>query len=127
MNVAIIGCGYVGTRIAQFWRRELDLFVTATTTTPERVASLEEVAQRVIVVKGNDPVGLKSVLENQDTVLLSIGASSADVYEETYLQTAQTLVSVLEQVPTVRQLIYTGSYSVYGDKNGASVDESSPV
>jgi nucleoside-diphosphate-sugar epimerase len=127
MNVAIIGCGYVGTRIAQFWRRELDLFVTATTTTPERVAALEEVAQRVVAVKGNDPVGLKSVLENQDTVLLSIGASSADVYEETYLQTAQTLVSVLQQVPTVQQLIYTGSYSVYGDRNGASVDESSPV
>lgn len=127
MNVAIIGCGYVGKAIAHYWRQQLGFVVTATTTTPERVALLEEVAQRVVVVKGDDPAGLLSVLQGQETVLLSIGAKGADVYEQTYLHTAQTLVSVLKQTPTVRQLIYTGSYAVYGDREGAWVDESSPV
>jgi len=37
------------------------------------------------------------------------------------------LASVLKQVHSVRQLIYTGSYAVYGDREGAWVDEASPV
>jgi nucleoside-diphosphate-sugar epimerase len=127
MNVAIIGCGYVGSKVAQYWQQQKSFVVTATTTTPQRVTELQGVAQRVAVVKGNDAEGLKSVLKNQDVVLLSVGARGADFYEETYLQTAQTLVSVLQQIPSVQQLIYTGSYSVYGDKNGVWVDEESPV
>jgi nucleoside-diphosphate-sugar epimerase len=127
MNIAIIGCGYVGKAIAHYWRQELDCVVTATTTTPSNVATLSAIAQRVEVVKGNDLEELQSVVQGQDVVLLSVGAKSANVYEETYLHTAQTLVTALKQTPSVRQLIYTGSYSVYGDRDGASVDESSPV
>lgn len=127
MNVAIVGCGYVGYSVARHWRQELGFFVTATTTSPDKVTALEVVAQKVAVVNGNDAAALKSVLENQDTVLLSVGAKNANLYEETYLHTAQTLVSVLKETPTVKQVIYTGSYSVYGDKNGDWVDESSPV
>lgn len=127
MKVAIIGCGYVGTAVARYWGQELGFEVTATTTTPERVAALAAVAQQVVVVKGNDPLGLASVVQDQDTVLLSVGAASANVYEETYLHTAQTLSTVLKQVGTVRQLIYTGSYAVYGDRGGAWVNEESPV
>lgn len=127
MNIAIVGCGYVGKAIARYWRQELGVVVTATTTTQERVAELSAIAQRVVVVKGNDSEGLQSVLQNQGTVLLSVGATSANGYEETYLHTAQTLVSALKLAPTVRQLIYTGSYSVYGDQDGVWVDESSPV
>ena len=127
MNVAIIGCGYVGCAVAQFWQQKMTFVVTATTTTPERVPQLQTVAQQVVVVQGNDSDLLKSVLKNQDVVLLSVGAKSADVYEETYLHTAQTLVSVLKQIPSVQQLIYTGSYAVYGDRNGAWVDEESLI
>jgi len=127
MNVAIIGCGYVGTALARYWRQELGFVVTATTTTPERVAVLEALEAKAVVVNGNDPEGLRSLLQDQDTVVLSVGAKNANVYKETYLHTAQTLVSVLKQAPNVRQLLYTGSYGVYGDRNGASVDESLPV
>jgi nucleoside-diphosphate-sugar epimerase len=127
MNVAIIGCGYVGCAVAQYWQQNMSFVVTATTTTPERVPELQTVAQQVVVVQGNDSDLLKSVLRNQDVVLLSVGAKSADVYEETYLHTAQTLVSVLKQIPSVQQLIYTGSYAVYGDRNGAWVDEESLI
>ena len=127
MNVAIIGCGYVGCAVAQYWQKNMSFVVTATTTTPERVPELQTVAQQVVVVQGNDSDLLKSVLRNQDVVLLSVGAKSADVYEETYLHTAQTLVSVLKQIPSVQQLIYTGSYAVYGDRNGAWVDEESLI
>lgn len=127
MNVAIIGCGYVGYAVAQYWQQKKSFIVTATTTTPERVPTLQAVAQQVAVVQGNDLDNLKSVLKNQDVVLFSVGAKSADTYAESYLQTAQNLISVLKQIPSVQQLIYTGSYSVYGDRNGEWVDEESPV
>ncbi len=127
MNIAIIGCGYVGCAVAQYWQHQKNFMVTATTTTPTRVSALQEVAQKVIVTKGNDPEGLKAVLQNQDVVLLSVGAKGADFYEEAYLQTAKTLVSILPEFSNIRQLIYTGTYSVYGDQNGAVVDEESTV
>ncbi|MGK7904003.1 MAG: SDR family oxidoreductase [Hormoscilla sp.] len=124
-NIAIIGCGYVGTAVARYWQ-QLGYQMTVTTTTPDRVTELEAVAQQVVVVKGNDAIGLRSVLEKQDTVVVTVGARG-QMYVEAYLKTAQTLVSVLKEIPTVRQVIYTGSYGVYGNKDGAWVDESSPV
>lgn len=127
MHVAIIGCGYVGTAVANHWCQELKLVVTATTTKQERVTDLEALPARVVVLKGDDAAALQSVLQDQDTVLLSVGAPNANAYEETYLHTAKTLVKVLEQTPTVQQLIYTGSYAVYGDQDGAWVDEDTPV
>lgn len=127
MNIAIIGCGYVGCTVAKYWQHQKNFVVTATTTTPTRVSALQEVAQKVIVTKGNDPEGLKAALQNQDVVLLSVGAKGADFYEEAYLQTAKNLVSILPEISSIRQLIYTGTYSVYGDRNGAFVDEESTV
>ncbi|GAB1540425.1 SDR family oxidoreductase [Scytonema sp. NUACC21] len=126
MNIAIIGCGYVGYAVAQYWHQKMAFIVSATTTMPERIPILQAVAQRVAVIKGNDPEGLKSVLKNHDAVLLSIGAQGAS-YEEVYLQTATTIVSVLKQIPSVGQLIYTSTCSVYGDQKGVLVDEETPV
>ncbi len=127
MNVAIIGCGYVGTAVASHWLQDKGLVVTVTTTTPERVPVLEAMGLRVVVVQGNDSEGLQSVVQNQDTVLVSVGATNAQVYEEAYLNTAQTLVSVLKQITTVKQVIYTSSYALYGNRGGAWVDETSPI
>jgi nucleoside-diphosphate-sugar epimerase len=123
MNIAIIGCGYVGCAIAEFWQQKMTFIITATTTSPERVPTLEKVAHKVIVTPGNDREKLTSVLHNQDIVLLSVGAKGRDLYEQTYLQTAHAIVEILPQIPTIKQIIYTGSYSVYGDHNGAWVDE----
>ena len=130
MNVAIVGCGYVGTAVARHWHQDNQHHITATTTTKERLSELEQVAQRVIVIKGDDETGLKSVVQDQDLILLSVAPTRSldgNSYEQTYLRTAQNIVKALQQAPTVKQLIYTGSYSVYGDKNGAWVDEESPL
>ncbi|MCC5665715.1 SDR family oxidoreductase [Nostoc sp. CHAB 5784] len=127
MNVAIIGCGYVGYKVAEYWHKKGDFVVSVTTTSSERVPALKSVSERVVVTRGNDLDSLKSVLHDEDVVVLSVGAKGAEVYEETYLQTAQTLVSSLQQVPSVKQLIYTGSYAVYGDRNGVWVDEETPL
>ena len=126
-NVAIIGCGYVGQAVAQLWRQTMT--VTATTTTITRADLLEGVAQRVELLQGNDAAGMRSLLQDQSCVLLSVGApaSSPEAYETTYLQTAKTLVDALRDSPSVKQIIYTGSYAVYGDRQGAWVDETSEL
>lgn len=127
MKVAIVGCGYVGTTVAKNLRTKSDYTVTATTTTRERVAQLEGIAHRVAVLKGNDKEAIAALLQDQDAVMLCVGAPNPDAYQETYLDTATTLVSVLKENPTVKQVIYTGTYSVYGDRQGAAVNEDSPV
>ncbi|NEO51733.1 MAG: SDR family oxidoreductase [Okeania sp. SIO3B5] len=128
MKIAIIGCGYVGTKVAKLWSQNGHQ-VTVTTTTPEKVSELENVAQQVVVMKGNDPQAMQDVLQNQEMVLLSVGFRShiGMEYKQTYLETAQTLVATLKKTPNIQQIIYTGSYSVYGDKNGEWIDENSPV
>lgn len=124
-NAVILGCGYVGKAVAQRWRTTLP--VTATTTTLARLSELEAIADQAVLLNGTDEVAVRSLLQNQDILLLSVGAPSGDAYEQTYLQTAKTLVNALRQSPTVKQVIYTGSYAVYGDQQGAWVDETSAI
>lgn len=130
MNVGILGCGYVGTAVARRWHQDNSYHITATTTTEERVSDLDPVAQKVVVIKGDNETALKSVVQEQELILLCVAPTrqlGANSYEETYLHTAKNLVKALQQVTTVKQLIYTGSYSVYGNKYGAWVDEETPL
>jgi nucleoside-diphosphate-sugar epimerase len=126
MNGIIIGCGYVGKAVAQRWR-EQGLTVTVTTTTPTRLPELASLSDQALLLRGHDASALRAALQDQQVVLLSIGAPNAQVYRETYLDTAKTLVQVLQPATSVRQIIYTGSYAVYGDRQGAWVSEETPV
>lgn len=126
MNVTIIGCGYVGRAVAQLWQQQ-GLTVTATTTTPERISDLKQIANQAIVLQGSDASQLETLLKNQQVVLLSVGAKNRSVYEDAYLTTAKTLVEVLRQNSSVQQVIYTGSYAVYGDHQGDWVTEETPA
>lgn len=126
LNIGIIGCGYVGTAVARRWR-EGGHSIIATTTRSDRREELEQVAQQVVVLQGNDSEALASMVQNQDVILLSVAASRGGDYQETYLETAKTLVPVLQQSPRVQQVIYTSSSSVYGDHQGAWVDETTPL
>ncbi|HIK28361.1 MAG: SDR family oxidoreductase [Oscillatoriaceae bacterium SKW80] len=126
MKIAIVGCGYVGGAVARQWHQQAHE-VTATTTTPKRVATLQEVATRVIVARGDDKVALQEAVQNQEIVLLSVGAKSSNLYEETYLTTAKNLVAAIKEAASVKQLIYTSSCTVYGDKNNQWVDEETPL
>ncbi|MBE9169955.1 SDR family oxidoreductase [Pleurocapsales cyanobacterium LEGE 06147] len=126
MKIAIVGCGYVGTALARLWHK-MGHEITVTTTTSEKVSNLQEIAQRVVIVQGDDLNNLKEVVKDQEIVVLSVGARNRGTYRQTYLETAKNLVLALKEAPNVHQLIYTGSYAVLGDKRGAWVDEQSPV
>ncbi len=123
MNIGIIGCGYVGCATAKYLQQKMTFVVTATTTTPDRVPTLETIAQKVLVTKGNDIEGLKAFVKNQDVILLTIAPGRGGNYKETHLDTANTLTELLQENSSVKQLIYTSTCSVYGDQKGALVDE----
>jgi nucleoside-diphosphate-sugar epimerase len=130
-NIAILGCGYVGRELAEYWQ-DRGHSVTGTTTSRGRAASLSATISQVVVMKGNDLNAVESLLQNQNTLVVSAaptGFQEANLatYEATYLATAKNLVKVLSQTPSVTQIIYLSSCSVYGDRQGDWVDETSPV
>lgn len=126
MKIAIVGCGYVGLAVARRWSQD-GHWVTATTTSPERIAELKEVASDAVVMRGDDAEAMRELLQDQEAVLVSVGDRSRTRYKETYLGTALNLVATLPQASGLRQIVYTSSCSVYGDTKGELVDEESPV
>lgn len=70
MNIAIIGCGYVGYAVGKYWHSNSNFMLTVTTTSPERIPILETITPQVIVTPGKDLVGLKAVLKNQKCCLV---------------------------------------------------------
>lgn len=126
MKITIIGCGYVGSAIAKLWYKA-GHHLTVTTTTPEKVESLSEFAQEVAIVNGNDTNALQQIIQDRDVVLLSVGAKNRDNYQQAYLETASNVVEVIQKNSSIKQLIYTGSYAVLGDKKGAWTDETAEV
>jgi nucleoside-diphosphate-sugar epimerase len=130
-NIAVLGCGYVGSTLADYWQ-EQGHFVTGTTTSRERVPSLSQVVSKVVVMKGDEVGAVQSLLQDQDTLVVSIAPTGSQVadeatYEATYLTTTRNLVKVLNQSPKVKQVIYLSSCSVYGDCQGDWVTEASTV
>ena len=124
MRLAIIGCGYVGSRVARLWH-EAGNEVTVTTTSPNKIAALQAVSSKVVILTGGDSATLQKVIGDRDVVLLSIGSKqrTPQVYRQTYLETAQNLVAAIEAGTGVKQIIYTGSYGIINDKSGGTIDE----
>ncbi|AFY40199.1 NADP oxidoreductase coenzyme F420-dependent [[Leptolyngbya] sp. PCC 7376] len=128
MKIAIIGCGYVGRTIAKRWKA-VGHELTVTTTSSEKVSQLADLAHRVKVIEGSDQDALRELCEGQEVILLSVGSKGGrteENYRRSYLQTAQNLRDALRTNSTVKQVIYTSSYSVVGNHDGAWVDESTP-
>lgn len=124
MKLTIIGCGYVGSVVANLWHR-LGHEVTVTTTTPAKQQQLQEIASEVALVTGNDLESLQRVVAERDVVLLSVGSKqrTPQAYRQAYLETAQNTVKAIQTTPGVKQLIYTSSYGAIEEGSGAIVDE----
>ncbi|MGF1521566.1 MAG: SDR family oxidoreductase [Leptolyngbyaceae cyanobacterium] len=129
--VAILGCGYVGTALAAFWSR-CGIHVTGTTTRPEKVIALEQTVAQAMIVQGDDFGAVQSVFQGQDTVVVSVAPTNAytvdaAIYAATYLPLVENLVKAIGLCSNVSQVIYLSSCSVYGDRQGAWVDETTPI
>lgn len=122
MKVCILGCGYVGSAAALLWR-ERGLTVSAVTRQTSRMAHLQTLADQVFCL---DSQSLHSILAQQNALLISVAPDPSSDYASTYLKTAQLIAEQADKQPSLRQIIYTSSLSVYGDHQGNWIDEYTP-
>jgi len=137
MKIAIIGAAYTGMEAARYLKSQGHT-ITVTTTGERRIAELEPVSDRVIVMRGNDREKMRELLSGQDAVLMTVAGGMVekegkfvmdlDLYTDTYVGTAECLVECLDAAPDLRHIIFTGSWSVYGNAGGADeVNEDTPA
>lgn len=119
----IIGCGYLGRRVAARWVAEGDE-VSALTRFEANADELRALGVQPIIGDVMDPQSL-AVLPDVETVLYAVGLdrrsghSQRDVY-------VGGLANVLARVvPASPKFLYVSSTSVYGQNAGEWVDESS--
>lgn len=130
MRITIVGCGYVGTALATHWSRESRYRLTLTTTSAERIAALQPLCARVLVLQASNRLALQQALGDAEVAVFCLAPSGtqavdAQTYDAVYRASCEALVELLPALPQLRQIIYTGSCAVYGDAAGRWVDESS--
>lgn len=117
MRTIIIGCGYVGSSLARFWR-SCGYHVAVTTRNIEKRDALCTIADEVHV--GTE---WGRIASTKEIVVVAVAPDSIDQYENTYLGTARSLLPFLD----TQQVIYLSSTSVYGDNTELYVTEETPL
>ena len=126
MNIAIIGCGYVGSALGRTLG-QAGHDVRGTTTRPERADDLRVLGIQPAVVMLNEIPAVASLLGDRQVVFLTIAAGRQDSdYRRVYVEGVRCLLSAVEGT-SVKRIIYTSSTSVYGRSDGGWVDETSPT
>ncbi|MDP7204244.1 MAG: SDR family oxidoreductase [Pirellulaceae bacterium] len=124
MKRLVIGCGYLGQRVAHHWVTAGDT-VFALTRNPVRAETFDRDGILPFVADIHDISSLAGLPE-VDTVLYAVG------FDRTGSQTirdvfVEGLRNVLSQLPVPRgRFIYISSTGTYGQDDGGWVDEESP-
>ena len=120
----IVGCGYLGSRVARRWLDAGDeVFVV--TRSSERAASLAAEGFRPLVADVTEPATLGG-WPAADTVLYAVGydRKSAKPIEQVYVEGLSNVLAAI--AATTRRFIYISTTGVYGDSEGEWVDETTP-
>lgn len=127
MAKLIIGCGYLGERVARLWTGAGEE-VFAVTRSSERAGQLAELGISPIIADVAGPVGLPP-LPPVETALFAVGydrtaaRASGPSIREVYAGGARRAALALT---AVERFIYISSTGVYGQVTGEEVDEHSP-
>lgn len=122
----IVGCGYVGQRLAEAWHANGET-VYATTRSDERAKCLADSGYQPIVWDITKPP--EAELPNVETVVFAVGfdrhsaKASGQSIEDVYVR---GLERVLHHCSSAAKWIYLSSTGVYGQTDGSWVDEDSP-
>ena len=137
MKIAIVGAAYTGFAAAEYLKSQGHT-ISVTTTNEARVPQLEAVADRVVVMKGSNRDKMRELIAGQDVVLLTMAGGMVErdgkyvmdleLYTDAYVGTAQSLVDVIDAGDSLKQVIFTGSWSAYVNAGGADVvNEDTPA
>jgi nucleoside-diphosphate-sugar epimerase len=124
MRALVIGCGYLGRRVAAIWRSKGHV-VCALTRSDDRAQELRDRGIEPIVGDISQPQTLSS-LPSADVVLYAVGYD-----RRAGIPKRDLTVSGLKNVLTALagqygRLVYVSTTSVYGQQAGEWVDEASP-
>lgn len=119
MRVLIIGCGFLGQKVAMNLRSQVSLTVTTTKEPP----LIKDV--KFIPLKPETYRKIDVIISNYDCIIVTASASKYN-YTESYLILARRLKKALEQTKG-KTLIYTSSSGVYKESSGGFVTENSPL
>ncbi len=120
----IIGCGYLGRRVAALWLAQGDS-VYALTRSPTHASELEAQGVQPLVGDVMDPESLRT-LPAADTLLYAVGFDRHGSHSRSDV-VLTGLGHVLQALPTsLKQLLFVSSTSVYGQSSGEGVDEDTP-
>ncbi len=124
MNICIVGLGYIGLALADYLSSQ-GHSITGTTRNASRLETLSNTCNHIVLLE--KPSDLEKAFQNQEIVIITVAPDRYQLkdYEETYLETAKTIVGSLPS--SVKQIIYTSSTSVYGNCNGDWVEETRPL
>jgi len=125
----VVGCGYLGQRVATAWR-ELGWDVSALTRSSQRAEELAGQGLTPRVGDVTDPGSLAGLSEfaDADVVLFAVGRDrerTSQTMREVSLDGLRNVIDVLVE-GTVR-FVFISSTGVYGQSEGEWVDESSPT
>jgi nucleoside-diphosphate-sugar epimerase len=123
MRALIIGCGYLGRRVADLWT-SAGHEVSALTRSPANAVMLREAGVQPLIGDVLDPASLAH-LPQADTLLYAVGydrAASASK-REVYVNGLRNVLAAM--AGRVGRVIYVSSTSVYGQSDGSWIDEES--
>lgn len=120
----IVGCGYLGQRVAALWHARGDR-VVATVRSAPAASTLRALGIEPVVCNVLDPRSL-AALPRADTILYSVGYDPAGGASRREVAVVG-LLNALTARPCCGRFIYTSSTGVYGGTDGEEVDEETPA
>jgi nucleoside-diphosphate-sugar epimerase len=117
MHIFILGMGHVGKALAGRLRAA-GHEVTGSTTTPAKVADLEQHADHVVVLKGSETDKLLAAASGCDAIIVTVAPNvkNTRTVEERHKHYADVLVASCNSArQACERVIFLSSFSVYGD------------
>ena len=121
-KIVIVGCGYVGRRVARLWR-ERGARVTCLVRSPESCAVLAGEGYAASLISLDD-VSAINLPELADAILYYLIPPPGGGISDTR---ARNFISSLQQAPPPATIIYMSATSVYSETGGGIVTEDSPT
>jgi nucleoside-diphosphate-sugar epimerase len=122
----VVGCGYLGSRVAALWRAQ-NQPVTVVTRSAERASGLQADGYAPLVADVTDPPSLVKLrqLGPIESVLYAVGFDRAagKTLHEVYAEGLRTLLDALPV--TVERILYISTTGVYSQNDGDWIDENS--
>jgi len=131
MDIFILGMGHVGKALAARLRAAGHR-VTGSTTTPEKVAELQQHADQVVVLRGSEGEKLAQAAAGCDAIIVTVAPNvrNTRTVEERHQHYADVLVASCHSARLAcPHVIFLSSFSVYGDGGSGAqpVTEQTPT